>query len=99
MATRPLKLLVWKVRGLNTRARRNTIYQVVAAVDPSIIYFQETNMEVVMLEIVKQCLRKFGNFYYLMADNTWGGILLAWDPLVVTLSNPHIADNTLSALI
>lgn len=57
-------------------------------------------MEIVTLEVVKQCLgNKFGSFYYLPAVGTRGAILLAWDPLVVTLSNPHPTENTLSALI
>lgn len=57
-------------------------------------------MEVVTLETIKQCLgNKFGSFYYLPANGTRGGILLAWDPLVATLSNPHITNNTLLALV
>lgn len=38
-------------------------------------------------------------FFYLPAVGTRGGILLAWDPLVVQLSNPHYTDNTVTALV
>lgn len=52
------------------------------------------------MDIVTQCLgNKLREFYYLPAWGTCGGILLAWDPLAVSLSNPHRTENTLSALI
>lgn len=100
MAAQPLKLFVWNVRGLNSPARRHSLFQVVASVDPSIVCLQETKLEIVTLHVVKQCLgNKFVSFFYLPAVGTCGGILLAWDPLVVTLSNPHPTENTLSALV
>ena len=78
----PFKTLVWNVRGLNSPACRNVVAQVVAAANPSVVCLQETKMEVVTLDVVRHCLGyKFGNFYYLSASGTRGGILLAWDEL------------------
>lgn len=96
----PFKTLVCNVRGLNTPAHRSAIYQVVQAVSPSIVCFQETKMEVVIVDVVRHCLgNKFEKFSYLPAVGTRGGILLAWDASVVHLSNPHYTENTLTTLV
>lgn len=57
-------------------------------------------MEVISPEVVKQCLgNKFENFYYVPSVGTRGGVLLAWDTLVVTLSRLHVTQNTITALV
>lgn len=100
MASQPPKILVWNVRGLNSPARRSAIYQVVVAANVSIVCLQEMKMELISNEVVRQCLgNKFKNFYYVPAVGTRGGILLAWDTLVVSLSNRHITANTLTTLV
>lgn len=100
MATQPIKTLVWNVRGLNAPARRNAVFQVVTAANPSIVCLQETKLDVVTTGIVAQCLgNKFENFYYLSSNGTRGGILLAWDSMAVQLSNPHYTVSTVIALV
>lgn len=100
MDTQPYKLLLWNVRGLNSPAKRSTIYQVVVAADPAIVCFQETKMEVMTLDIVRHCLgNKFENFFYLPAAGTRGGILITWDETVIKLSNPHYTTNTVTTLV
>jgi exonuclease III len=39
-------LLVWNVRGLNSRAHRDTVRQLVATERPSVICLQETKLYV-----------------------------------------------------
>lgn len=100
MATQPPKMLVWNVRGLNSPARRSAIFHVVVSANPSIVCFQETKVENVSLDLIRQCLgNKFEHYYYLPAVGTRGGILIAWDHTAVTLSNPHTTTNTLTALV
>ena len=100
MNSQPLKVIVWNVRGLNAPARRNVVHQVVLAVNPGIVCLQETKLEVVTPEIVKHCLgNKFESFYYVPAVGTRGGVLLAWDALVVSISNRHISENAVTALV
>lgn len=100
MNASPFRTMVWNVRGLNNPAQRSAIYQVVSAASPSIIFFQETKMEVVMPEVVAHYLgNKFETFFYLPAMGTRGGILLVWDALVVTISHPHYTNNALTALV
>ena len=94
-----LKISVWNVRGLNNPARCNVISQVVEAASPAIVCIQETKLEVVTPEVVRHCLgNKFEDFYFLPARGTRGGIILAWDRLVVALSNPHYTDCTVTSL-
>lgn len=42
---------------------------------------------------------EFENFFYLPMNGTRGGILIAWDALVVSLSNPHRTNNIITALV
>jgi hypothetical protein len=47
-----------------------------------------------------RCLgREFDNFFFLPADGTRGGILLAWKSSVVTLLNPHYSSNTITSRV
>lgn len=80
MTTQPPKILVWNVRGLNSPARRSTIYQTIVAAKVDIVCLKEMKMEVISDEVVRQCLgNKFENFFYVPATGTRGGILIAWD--------------------
>lgn len=100
MNAHSFKTLVWNVHGLNFPARRSAIFQVVQAACPSVVCLQETKMEVVMVDVVRHCLgNKFEKFFYLPATGTRGGILLAWDATVVSLSSPHYTENTLMVLV
>lgn len=93
-------MLVWNVRGLNTPARRNTVFQVVQTAQPSLVCLQESKLEVVTIQLVRQCLgNKLENFVYLPAEGTRGGIILAWDATVVGLHNTHITKHTITALV
>ena len=99
MAAQPPKILVWNVRGLNSMARHSAVFQVVEAARASVVCLQETKMEIMSSELVNQCLgNKFEDFYYVLAVGTRGGILLAWDKMVVSASNRHATENTITAL-
>jgi exonuclease III len=69
--------LVWNVRGLNSLARCDSIYQIVLLSGASVVCFQETKLQVVSREVVDRCMgRDFDQFFFLPADGTRGGILL-----------------------
>lgn len=52
------------------------------------VCFQETKVENVTVELARHCLgNNFDKVYYLLVAGTRGGTLLAWDPLLVTVSN------------
>ena len=94
------EIICWNVRGLNNPAKRKAVKEFLDTTKINLVCLQETKMEVVTLDIVRHCLGyKFGNFFYLPASGTRGGILLAWDELIVRVSNPHYTDYTLTALV
>lgn len=95
-----LKLVIWNVRGLNARARRLAIRSLVATTDASIVCLQETKMALIDPSIVLETLGlDFYGFLSLPAEGTRGGILLAWKSRVVTISNPLLTTNALTARV
>lgn len=71
--------LIWNARGLNDRARRDTVRKIVDACKPTLVCIQETKLAVINERDVISCLgRDFQNFVYLGAQGTRGGILVAW---------------------
>jgi hypothetical protein len=65
------------VRGLNSLARCDSIYQIVLLSGASVVCFQETKLQVVSREVVDRCMgHDFDQFFFLPADGTRGGILL-----------------------
>jgi exonuclease III len=82
-----LELVCWNVRGLNDPAKRSAIREFVEALRVSIVCFQETKMDVLDDFLVRQCLEpSFDGYVYLVAVETRGGILLAWDSSMVEIS-------------
>lgn len=73
------------------------VYQVLVAA--GIVCLQETKLEVVSQDLVCHCLGANFTDFYLLAQGTRGGILLAWDATVVHLSNPHLFDHWVTALV
>jgi exonuclease III len=66
------------VRGLNSRARRDVVRELVAAEKPSIVCLQETKMHVISIFDVMQFLGAGFDYTYLLSSGTHGGILVAW---------------------
>jgi exonuclease III len=74
-----LRIIVWNVRGLNSRARRIAIRSLVDIAGASIVCFQETKMELICTRTILEMLGPdFDEYVYLPAIGTRGGILLAW---------------------
>jgi exonuclease III len=93
-----LSLLVWNVRGLNSPARCDVVYQLVLLSGASVVCFQETKLQLVTREVVdRYCCRDFDGFFFLPAAGTCGGILLAWKSSAVSFTNPHISTNAVTA--
>jgi exonuclease III len=93
------KFLSWNVRGLNSGARQEDLKQIVATFRPDFVCIQETKMAQISQSVVRNSLgQEFdNNFFFLPADGTRGGILLATRAAVMNLQNPSISNHTISA--
>jgi exonuclease III len=82
-------ILIWNVRGLNGRARRNTLRKLVVAERPLIICIQESKLDVICDFDVLQMIGSGYDSFCLPTVQTHGGILVAWrtDTWEVSLCN------------
>lgn len=72
-------ILVWNVRGLNNKARRDVIRDLVATTKPEIVCFQETKVEEMTTRILLSTLgMAIDGHAALPATGTRGGMLIAW---------------------
>ncbi|KAJ1262463.1 hypothetical protein BS78_09G109600 [Paspalum vaginatum] len=72
-------ILVWNVRGLNRKARHDSVRCLINSVKPDIVCLQETKKEAISGRMVLSMLgNDFGQFVVLPADRTRGGLLVAW---------------------
>jgi exonuclease III len=70
-------IVIWNVRGLNSRSRRDVVRELVTSERPSIVCLQETKLDVISQSDILQILGQGFDYFYLLADQTHGGILLA----------------------
>ena len=71
-------LLVWNVRGLGARARRNVVYQVVSLEKVSLLCLQETKLSCILVNLINDMLGAGFDYFFLPANGAAGGILVAW---------------------
>lgn len=97
----PYKVLSWNVRGLNSGTKCEDVRQVISNSMADIVCIQETKISVVNDSIMNAVVgRAFaGNYFYLPADGTRGGIILASRSPRLGLTNPHTSANTISTTV
>jgi exonuclease III len=91
-------ILVWNVCGLNARARRDIVRELVASEHPSIVCLQETKLHVISPFDLMQIVGPGFEYFYLPAEGTRGGILLAWRASVWSVSSTSLQVYSISAL-
>jgi exonuclease III len=83
-----MEILCWNVRGLNDPAKRDAVREFVASLRVTIVCLQETKLDVIDDFLVMQCLGpSFDGYVYVPADETRGGILLAWNKSYVDIES------------
>lgn len=71
--------LIWNVRGLNDKKRRDMVHQVVQSCQPVVVCIEETKLSHISHRDVLTILgQNFKPFTYLPAQSSRGGILVAW---------------------
>uniref|UniRef100_A0A8I6WKI3 Endonuclease/exonuclease/phosphatase domain-containing protein n=1 Tax=Hordeum vulgare subsp. vulgare TaxID=112509 RepID=A0A8I6WKI3_HORVV len=94
------QIVVWNVRGLNSRARRCAIRWLLCTTRASIVCLQETRMALICSSIVLDTLgSEFDGSIYLPTDGTRGGILIAWKSRVVTIFDPLFTQNAITVKV
>ena len=89
--------LVWNVRGLNDRARRDLVREFVAVSRAVFVVLSESKLESVTPYDVMIILGpRFDGFAYLPAVGTCGGILVGWQSDRVSLFNASLTTNTIT---
>lgn len=88
--------LIWNVRGLNSRTRRDMVRTVVHQERISLICLQETKMAVIDDHVVRDLMGGSFDYSYLPAHNTSGGILIAWRTNIWSGSHYTRHDNSIT---
>lgn len=89
--------LIWNVRGLNARARRDNVRIVVDCIRPTMVCLQETKLATISnWDILAFLGPAYHNFVYLPAQNTRGGILVAWRDGVFSVDHWRVHQHSVS---
>jgi hypothetical protein len=95
-----ISFAIWNEHGLKSPARRLAVYQAISPANVVVVCIQETKMAVISDHVVRECMGpSFDEFFYLPAEGTCGGILLAWQSTRVSVSHPHYSTNAVTARI
>lgn len=92
-------ILVWNVRGLNSRTRRDAVRDVVRDERVSLLCLEETKMDVIPSRTILEMLGLDFDYSFLPAVGRFGGVLLAWRTCVWSVSDVHLVDFSLTALV
>jgi hypothetical protein len=95
------KILTWNVRGLNNGARQEDVKQVIGICKPDLVCLQETKMEAITNTIVRSSLghEYQDNFVYLPAVGSSGGVIIAANFVVMSLSIPCLTNHSITASV
>ena len=80
----PAAILVWNARGLNQKARRNSVRDVIFSSNADIVCLQETKVANISQHLFLSVFgTAYDNFISLPAIGTRGGVLIAWRAILV----------------
>ena len=95
-----VNFLCWNVRGLNDPDRRATVHETIASTSCHIVCLQETKMENIDQYIASYLGgNRLRSFAQRPATGSRGGLLMLWDDSVVRISDVHITEFCLSAMV
>lgn len=92
-------ILVWNVRGLNRKARRDAVRDLVAATRPEIVCLQETKVQDMSTRVLLSTLgADLDGHVVLPAVGTRGGVLIAWKSMACTALTSRVDSYSASVL-
>jgi exonuclease III len=86
-------LVVWNVRGLNRRAQRSVVHELVRSEKVSLLCLQETKLNVVNDALILDLIGPDFGYIALPAVSGCGGILFAWRRDLWFVSSPSLGLN------
>ena len=91
--------MIWNVRGLNDKARRDNLRKVVDDTRPAVVCLQETKLSYISeRDVISFLGRDFTKFVFLSAQQTQGGILIAWRDGSFVVSQHRVHRHSVSVL-
>ena len=76
------------MRGLNSPAKKKALREFADSTHPAMFCIQETKLACINTFTIMQCLGpSYDGFFYLPASDTRGWILLAWNSMLVSITN------------
>ena len=94
------QVLCWNVRGLNNMSKRNSARNFISEAKVNLVCLQETKLDVIDVFVVMQCIGpSFDGFAYLSAEETRGGVLLAWDSSVLEVESIQLDTNFITGRV
>jgi exonuclease III len=70
--------LIWNVRGLNDRSRRDIVKSLVLSIKPAVVCLQETKLcSISAFDILSIFGARYSDFVYSPTQGTRGGVLVA----------------------
>jgi exonuclease III len=98
MIDKDIKTVCWNVRGLNNAATREAVRMLLQKIRPTIICLQETKLDSINAMLAAEFLVSncSGSFVSLEAQQTRGGILIAWDQDLISMGVPIKGDYSIT---
>jgi exonuclease III len=90
-------IMIWNVRGLNARARRNSVREFVVQERVSLLCLQETKMVNVLPALVNEMLGPLFDYCFLPSVGLSGGIVMAWRTDVWTMADVSVQQFSVTA--
>lgn len=92
-------VLVWNVRGLNQKARRDAVRALISVVCPDIVCLQETKVHVMTTQILLSTLGvELDQHVALPTTGTRGGVVIAWRSAACSALSSRIDTFSVSVL-
>ena len=83
-------ILIWNIRGLNSRARRSVVKLLVAQERFTLVALQKTKLDMCTDALVMETLGVGFDYFFVPATHTCGGMLLAWHRDYWSATNPAV---------
>ena len=101
MSEQKCLILDWNVRGLNNKARRKVVKDLVQDTKCTIAALQETKLSLINeTDIIETLGVRFSKqFAYLPAQGTRGGALIAVDEDYYNICQAHVREHTVSVCV